>query len=82
MRKIFFFLIPIILLSSCSTINYTLIKGSEYISMQPNTQYLYKRTDLKADKSIFIDIDIQSFNCDQSKCQYFVSVKSDKDKIL
>ncbi|MBK2149913.1 hypothetical protein IBD90_03600 [Francisella tularensis] len=82
MRKIFFFLIPIILLSSCSTSNYTLIKGSEYISMQPNTQYLYKRTALKADKSIFIDIDIQSCNSDQSKCQYFVSVKSDKDKIL
>ena len=50
--------------------------------MQPNTQYLYKRTALKAGKSIFINIDIETCNSDKSKCQYFISVKNDKGKIL
>lgn len=79
MKKILFALISIALLSSCST---TIINGSDYISMQPDTQYHYKRTALKANKSIFIDIDIESCNNNNTKCQYFVTVKNTKDKIL
>ncbi|MBK2258060.1 lipoprotein [Francisella philomiragia] len=79
MKKILFALISIALLAGCST---TIINGSDYISMQPNTQYHYKRTALKANKSIFIDIDIESCNNDNTKCQYFVTVKNSKDKIL
>ncbi|MBK2357092.1 hypothetical protein [Francisella hispaniensis] len=79
MKKILFSLISIALLSSCST---TIINGSDYISMQPDTQYRYKRTALKANKSIFIDIAIESCNNDNTKCQYFVTVKNTKDKIL
>ncbi|WP_041263604.1 hypothetical protein [Francisella salina] len=79
MKKVTFALISIILLSSCST---TIINGSDYISMQPDTKYRYKRTALKANKSIFIDIDIESCNSGDSKCKYFVTVKNNKNKIL
>ncbi|WP_224721164.1 hypothetical protein [Francisella sp. XLW-1] len=79
MKKVTFALISIILLSGCST---TIINGSDYISMQPDTQYHYKRTALKADKSIFIDVDIEYCNSNNSECQYLVTVKNDKNKII
>ncbi|WP_052399161.1 hypothetical protein [Candidatus Francisella endociliophora] len=71
----------VILLSSCST-NNTIIKGGDYVSMQPDTQFHYKRTALEAKKSIFIDLDIEFCNKDQSKCRYYVTVKNDKNKVI
>lgn len=69
-----------LMLASCS--NKTIIKGSNYVSMQPNTQLHYKREALEAKKSIFVDLEVEFCNEDHSKCQYFVTVKNDKNKII
>jgi len=69
-----------VLLASCS--NNTIIKGGDYVSMQPNTQLHYKREALKAKKSISVDLEVEFCNENHSKCRYFVTVKNNKNKII
>ncbi|MED7818954.1 MULTISPECIES: hypothetical protein [unclassified Francisella] len=82
MRVLLALLITTLLLTSCSTYNGPIFKGTNYVSTDVGTTFHYKRVDLKTKKEIFLDITIENCNKDKTKCLYTTKILDPKGKVI
>lgn len=82
MRVLLALLITTLLLTSCSTYNGPIFKGTNYVSTDVGSTYHYNRVDLKTKKKIFLDITVESCNSDKTKCLYTTKIFDSQNKMI